>query len=120
MKYFKPEEFACKCGCGAGYEDMDESLLRRLDKSRELAGIPFNLTSAVRCEDHNASVGGKPDSAHIGGFAVDISAVDSRARFKIVKALMDAGFTRIGINFQKGFIHVDSDPTKPHEVLFSY
>ena len=41
LRFFKPEEFACKCGCGRGYDDMDAGLLRMLDEARALAGIPL-------------------------------------------------------------------------------
>lgn len=119
LKYFTPKEFECKCSkCGLGYENMDAALLLKIDRARELAGIPFKVNSAVRCEDHNAKVGGKPDSAHIGGFAIDVAAIDSHTRFKIMKALFDVGFKRIGINPR--FIHVDVDDDKPQEVLFLY
>ena len=119
LNHFVPKEFKCKCGkCGLGYENMDTALLLKIDRARELAGVPFRINSAVRCEDHNAKVGGKPDSAHIGGFAIDVSAIDSHTRFKIMKALFDVGFKRIGINPR--FIHVDVDDDKPQEVLFLY
>ena len=70
LRFFKPEEFACKCGCGRGYDDMDAGLLRMLDEARALAGIPFSLSSAFRCAKHNKAVGGVADSAHTHGYAV--------------------------------------------------
>ena len=119
LKYFEPKEFKCKCGkCGLGFNDMDQNLLIRLDKARELAGVPFVINSAIRCPSHNAAVGSGPDSSHIGGYAVDISARDSHRRMRVVKGLLDAGFTRIGIN--PTFIHADTDPEKPQEVMFLY
>ena len=69
LRFFKPEEFACKCGCGRGYDDMDAGLLRMLDEARALAGIPFSLSSAFRCAKHNKAVGGVADSAHTHGYA---------------------------------------------------
>ena len=96
LRFFKPEEFACKCGCGRGYDDMDAGLLRMLDEARALAGIPFSLSSAFRCAKHNKAVGGVADSAHTHGYAVDIKCTSSHYRFRIISALLEAGFRRIG------------------------
>lgn len=116
MKYFTEEEFKCKCGCGEG--EMDESLLSHLDYAREVAGVPFTITSGYRCKEHNAKVGGKATSSHLVGKAVDIKATDSRSRYCILGALYAAGFNRIGIH--PDFIHVDNDHTKSEEVAWLY
>lgn len=121
MKYFKPKEFACKCGrCGKGFPDMDSFFLAKLEEARELAGVAFTITSAYRCETHNANVGGKPNSAHLRGLAVDIATPTSERRFHVVKGLLLAGFKRIGINMDKNFVHVDSDTSLPQTVIFKY
>ena len=114
-KYFKPSEFQCKC---CGKLNISEELVDRLYVAREKAGIPFVINSGYRCPKHNAEVGGKSDSAHKEGLAVDISAKDGYARFKILKALFDAGFERIGIDDK--FIHADVDHSKPEETVFLY
>ena len=62
LRHFSPVEFRCKCGCGAGMEKMDADLLQMLDEARDLAGIPFPLSSAYRCARHNKAVGGVPTS----------------------------------------------------------
>ena len=54
------------------------------------------------------------------GYAADIAATTSTARFNITQALIEAGFNRIGISAKGGFIHVDSDPDKSPGVLFLY
>ncbi len=106
-KYFKNKE-----------ENMDINFLAKLDEAREYAGVPFIINSAYRSPEHNAKVGGKPDSSHIKGLAVDISAKDSRTRFLILDALFAVGFTRIGI--ADSFIHVDSDIDKSQNVIWTY
>ena len=53
LRHFSPLEFRCKCGCGAGMEKMDADLLQMLAEARDLAGIPFPLSSAYRCPKHN-------------------------------------------------------------------
>jgi len=112
-EYFKDSEFACKCGCGLN--NMDPSFLVRLKYARQLADIPFKINSGCRCEKHNHAVKGVSESSHLASeklfcYAVDIRVVDSVARFKIIKALFDAGFTRVGIGLT--LIHVDSDSSK--------
>jgi len=114
--YFDKSEFDCKCQCGAN--EVKPRLIDMLNAAREDAGIPFTITSGTRCETNNALSGGAPDSAHLNGWAVDIHAVSSRARYTILKALLDAGFTRIGIG--STFIHADCDPDKFKEVVWKY
>ena len=100
--------------------NMDVRFLNRLEWAREIAGIPFTITSGFRSKKHNKAVGGVPNSSHLTGLAVDIAAPNSRAKFKIMEALMRSGFCRIGMG--QTFIHVDIDkgPDKPQDVLWPY
>ena len=59
---FTAEELSCKC-CGEYYHDSDS--LDYLQESREILGVPFKINSAHRCVDHNARVGGAPQSQHL-------------------------------------------------------
>lgn len=117
---FTPQEFACKCGCGLGYKDMDPMFIRMLIDARKLAGTQFRITSAIRCPAHNTASRGKSNSAHLRGYAADISAPTSAKAFKILSSLMEVGFVRIGYNDASKFFHVDNDPTLPQEVFFDY
>ena len=117
IDYFTPDEFECPC-CQRGSEKMDFGMVLTLDHAREEAGIPFFINSAYRCPDHNAEVGGVSSSAHVRGYAVDIACDGSRSRHKIVTALKQQGFTRIGI--AGDFVHVDADPNKPKKVMWVY
>ncbi|WP_077073635.1 D-Ala-D-Ala carboxypeptidase family metallohydrolase [Mailhella massiliensis] len=114
LKYFKPEEFRCKCGCGAG--EMSPAMLDRLDKARELAGVPFVISSGFRCEAHNRAVGGVEGSSHTSGMAADIVCTDSATRFRMLSALFSVGFRRIEL--APTWIHVDVDGSKPQDVAF--
>lgn len=105
-KYFKEIE-----------TNMSKEFLFVLDEARELAGIPFIINSAYRSPEHPLSIK-NPSSSHIKGLAVDIKATDSKTRFKIVKALIQVGFTRIGI--ADTFIHVDLDIDKTQNVIWTY
>lgn len=116
-KFFKDSEFNCKCGkCGKGIADMQQQQISMLVEARKLSRAPFSITSAVRCEAHNKKVGGEPNSAHTRGFACDIVAQNSPARFQVMRALIMAGFRRIGS--YSGFIHCDTDPTLPKDVMW--
>jgi len=97
--------------------NMNKDFLFVLDEARDFAGIPFIINSAYRSPDHPLSIK-NPSSSHIKGLAVDIKATDSVTRFKIVKALIDVGFTRIGI--ADTFIHVDLDLDKTQNVIWTY
>lgn len=114
MDHFSREEFACRCGCGLNL--LQDSLSVRIDAARGYAGMPFVVNSGTRCPKYNRAVGGSPDSAHLTGHAADIRGVTSRERFAIVKALVEAGFTRIGV-YPWG-VHCDTDPTKDPEVMW--
>lgn len=115
-EYFKDEKLACKCGCGKN--NFKKSTRKRLNRARDIAGVPFIVNSACRCAEHNRKVGSKPTSSHLVGVAMDIRAEDSVTRFAVLEGLMKAGFKRIGIH--KDFIHADDDPTKPPRVAWMY
>lgn len=118
MKYFKWSEFDSPDAPGSGYERMDRDFIQKLDIARHISGVPYQITSGYRTHEHNIEVGGVADSSHRKGLAVDISAVHSRTRYKVLMGLIRAGFTRIGIG--KTFIHVDDDRSKPPEVVWLY
>jgi zinc D-Ala-D-Ala carboxypeptidase len=98
--------------------NMDLDFLSKLDEAREIANIPFKINSAYRSKEHNAKIGGKPNSSHLKGLAVDISVTDSRSRFVVLEALIKVGFNRIGI--ADTFIHVDDDKEKSDRVVWTY
>jgi uncharacterized protein YcbK (DUF882 family) len=98
--------------------NMNPNFLMMLDKARDIANIPFIITSGYRTKEHNKKIGGEPNSAHLRGFASDIKYHNGSDGYKILTALLQAGFTRIGI--YKTFIHCDSDPSLPNKVIWSH
>ena len=100
------------------YMNMDVAFLNKLSKARELAAIGFKITSGYRSPAHNAKVGGVPSSSHTIGRAVDIYAPTSTQKYIIINALLQVGFNRIGV--AKNFIHVDDDPNKSEDVIWTY
>ena len=111
MNNFKLEEFDCPCCKGNA---MRPKFLEMIDEARRLARIPFQINSGYRCEKHNKEVGSTSDN-HPSGQAADIKCTDGLSRFKIVEALIKAGFTRIGV--AKTFIHADCTD-KPTSIWF--
>jgi uncharacterized protein YcbK (DUF882 family) len=119
MQHFSPSEFRCGCGqCGFGFESMQPSTLELLDACREFAGVPFVITSSIRCVKHNNAVGGADRSAHVTGHAVDIRAVDNAVRYKILSAAMKLRVPRIGV--ASNFVHLDNSPHLTHDVVWLY
>jgi len=114
-KYFTEEEMACK---HCGKRGIDPIFMTLLEKAREIAGIPFVINSGYRCDEYDKQIGGEGN--HNQGLASDITALSSQQRFRIVAALIRAGFNRLGIG--KNFIHADicKDEDKPPTVMWLY
>jgi len=95
-----------------------------LQVARDSLGKPITITSGVRCVEHNADpkVGGSATSSHLAGngTAADVAWSDSAYLYELIAALICAGFRRIGINYEKHFVHVDVDLAKPSPRLFKY
>ena len=118
IKYFKMQQFKCKCGCQQN--NISPVLVQMLDVARSTAGIPFIITRGYRCKKHNKNVGGVTDSQHCNGNAVDIVWKDYNQLYLMINALLLAGFNRIGIHYQKKFIHVDISETKTNNLIWKY
>ena len=122
FKYFNYDEFDSPLQEGSG-QLMQDQFLHRLDQAREIANIPFRITSGFRIEadiERLLSQGYKVsrNSSHLKGCAVDIAIPSSEHRYIILNALLKAGFNRIGI--ADSFIHVDSDEEKVPFVIWTY
>lgn len=117
MKYFNYEEFDSPDIQGSG-QLMNEQLLHMLDAARKEYGKPIVINSGYRTEAHNEKVGGKPNSSHLKGLAVDIACKNSLDRFKLYDALRKVGFKRFGVS--STFIHVDIDKNKSQNVTWTY
>lgn len=116
-KYFSEGEFnGCSPSCSL--QDMKQTTMSKLDTAREIAGIPFMLTSAYRTPEWDKSKGRSGTGAHTLGQAIDIRCTTSMDRFLVVNALLKAGFKRIGI--AKNFIHADDSERHDQEVMWLY
>ena len=124
MKFrnFSYDEFDSPLQEGSG-QLMSNQLIAMLDDARDLAGVPFKITSGYRVEadiDRLRKQGYKvsPTSSHLKGVAADIACTNSADRFNIIDALLSVGFSRIGI--ADTFIHVDIDLDKPLYSIWTY
>ena len=123
---FSHAEVSCKCGRCRGAAKISPDLMVRLQAMRDEVG-PIRITSGVRCRKHPESKA-RPTSSHVPsdhgdgegrvGHAVDIAAVGSNRRFRLLDAALAAGFTRIG--FGKTFLHLDNDRKKAQNVAWDY
>lgn len=108
IKYFKREEFTCKCGCGAN--NMDLKLVEILDNIREHFGQACTVTSGTRCAKHNKNVGGVANSRHLSGKAADIkvNGVSGTELLKYTTQLKNEGKLRYTYRISgSNAVHVD-------------
>lgn len=118
IKHFDPETdtmLACPC---CGLCEIDHEFLILVDRARDMAGVPFRVTSGFRCPEWNRKVGGSASSSHLKGVALDLAVECSSQRFAILSSLLECGFTRVGIG--SDFIHVDLDVQKDQRVAWGY
>lgn len=126
LRYFKKDltEFDSPDQPGSGLKNMDLNFIKRLDQARHLTmGVPFKINSGFRSPEHHQHLKSRgyhtaKNSAHLAGLAADIATPDSRSRYKIIRSLLDVGFTRFGIG--ERFIHVDCDQSKSQDVCWDY
>lgn len=116
-KYFTDEEFR-KATPSCSLSDMDENFMSKLDLARDIAGVPFIVSSAFRSKEYEKKKGRSGTSRHTLGIAMDIRCYDNALRFRIVNALLSVGFRRIGI--ASSFIHVDDGYPTSSPLIWLY
>jgi len=117
IKHFSSGEFDSPDEPGSGIK-MNLEFVKLIDNIRAECGFPLHINSGYRTEAHNAKVGGKSESAHTRGLACDILIANSAERYKLIKAAIRQGITRIGVG--KTFLHLDIDYTLPQNVCWLY
>ena len=116
-KYFSEKEFN-RCTPSCSLQDMNQDFMNKLDKLRELSGIPLVINSAFRTIQYEKSKGRNGTSAHVSGVAIDIRCNDSQNRFKVLEGALKLGFRRIGV--ANSFIHVDISKKHAQNVIWTY
>lgn len=107
IRYFRPEEFACKCGACGGYPvQMEEAAVRAAETVREHFGAPVTVSSGLRCKAHNANVGGVANSRHLLGKAVDFRVAGKTAAQTLAYVRTLPGI-RYAYAIDGQFVHMD-------------
>ena len=115
IRYFKRQEFKCKCGgrfCNGYPVEIDMNMVKIADKIRHIIGKPVPVNSGVRCKTHNANVGGVSNSQHLLGKAADLgcpSGCTPEQMASIAESIM--GNTG-GIGIYSWGIHIDTRSAK--------
>jgi len=124
-QYFTHKELACQCGCDL--LNIDDSFMVKIIKARKfavllckrfhinLSNAKFNVTSGCRCIDHDRRVSrtapetsSRIASHEYPSHALDIAFSTERQLLIMIGALfMRGGFTHIGIDVDRKYIHVD-------------
>lgn len=111
----KPEITTYKYFSAKEIVGLKPELVKKLDDARGIAGIPFKITSGFRSVQKNIDVGGKLNSAHLTGEAVDLACSTSSNRWKMLNALLKVGFNRLEV--AKAHIHADISKTLPQNII---
>lgn len=103
---FHLKEFQCSChNCCEVLVDLDH--VKKLQQLREDLGSPITITSAYRCPDYNASIGGAKNSQHKLGTATDIV-----VKHMSPNEVADACEHFDGLGRYDSFTHIDSRGSK--------
>ena len=103
-KDFSEKDITCKCGCG---EVSRLRLIKALQALRDGFDQEFDIIGTVRCDDYNEFLGGRGDSYHVKGLAVDIDTYDmSKDELMALREIAyDVGFRGFGL--YNHAIHLD-------------
>lgn len=105
-KYYTHEDLECHCGCG--YQVASDTLIEALDELTDYIGQgPLEISCVCRCSEHNAEVGGVPNSQHVEGTAADIIVPEGMTVDELANAAEFMGFDGIGCYYEDEFVHVD-------------
>lgn len=130
LKHFSEDEFRRSSFCLPGETSLSATIiqdplslfdwptLKKLDQTRDYAGVPFRLACSFRSKAWDLSKGRSGKSAHTKGFAFDVEAHTDHRRFLILRAAILCGWNRIGV--AKTYIHLDNDPGLSKQVTWLY
>lgn len=96
------------------FDKMDPEFLTLIDQCREIAGVPFIISSSYRTAKKNKQVGGSPNSMHLKGRAVDVICTIGDTRAKIMRAAMGLGMS---VGVMANALHLDN---RAGQIVFHY
>lgn len=109
IKYFKKSEFKCKCGgkyCNGFPAEPEEKLVKVADRVRAHFGNKIVVSSGVRCEKHNANVGGVSGSRHRLGKAMDFC-VSGFSASAVLDYVQKQPEIRYAYAIDSNYVHMD-------------
>ena len=109
VKYFTRDEFRCKCGgryCNGFPNEPDRKLLRVADRVRAHFGAAALVSSGVRCEVHNANVGGVANSRHLTGKAMDFC-IAGKTAAQVLAYVWQQPEIRYAYDIDGTYVHMD-------------
>lgn len=113
-RYFRDDEFTCRCGCGGNR--MRRGFVAKLERVREAYyRKPLVVTSGYRCAAHEKTVGGTGEN-HPNGVAADLLLAKGGDMKEFLAAFHAVGLRRAVLYRDKPHIHVDDNENLPEGV----
>ncbi len=109
VKYFGRGEFMCNCGgkyCNGFPVEPHPVLVQVADRVRAHFGAEAFISSGVRCKQHNANVGGVPNSRHITGKAMDFC-ISGKVAADVLPFVQSQSEIRYSYDIDGTYIHMD-------------
>lgn len=109
VKYFDREEFRCNCGgkyCDGFPAEPRRALVQVADRVRAHFGRAALISSGVRCETHNANVGGVSNSRHLYGKAMDFR-ISGKTAAEVLAYVQAQPEIRYAYAIDANYVHMD-------------
>lgn len=109
IRYFSRDEFKCKCGgkyCDGFPAEPHPTLVKVADRVREHFGAAAIISSGVRCELHNANVGGVGNSRHLSGKAMDFR-ISGKTAAQVLEYVWQQPEIRYAYDIDGTYVHMD-------------
>lgn len=112
IEYFDKSEFACKCGnyhapyCNGAPAEMNKKVVKVADRARGYFKSPAQVSSGLRCRQHNADSGGVSNSRHLSGKAIDFCIV-GKTSVQVLAYVQKQPEIRYAYAIDGSFVHMD-------------
>ena len=109
VKYFDKNEFRCNCGgkyCTGFPVEPQPQLVKVADRVRGHFGSAALISSGVRCETHNANVGGVSNSRHLYGKAMDFR-ISGKTAAQVLAYVQTQPEIRYAYDIDGTYVHMD-------------